>query len=270
MSDAFEGRKREGFETLRPSEPETGRYDDLKADQTWERAETAEAVEVDVWNAYVRACGEAYQRHGFSFSRGADDRLINSLTLPEPQNAVEDAALKGWLDNVEKAIGLRPEIVFEARQTQEAAAAPIAAEQSTTLTGEPQREAEATISASRPDGNLLSPLFIANRVGEALARVADIALGAVIGYFVDEPKLTAAQVHDTLQARGNVETIHANEVAAAERENLAAHDWQNLMTKSGQQEHDLNAAMATGGNATAEAQLNEVEPVRERQRSRHL
>jgi hypothetical protein len=88
---------------------------------------TPEAVEVDVWNAYVRACGEAYQRHGFSFGPGADDRLINSLTLPEPQNAVEHAALKGWLDAVEKQIGFRPEIVFEARQTPETEATPTSA-----------------------------------------------------------------------------------------------------------------------------------------------
>ena len=49
-------------------------------------------------------------------------------------------------------------------------------------------------------------------------------LGAVIGFFVDEPKLTAQQVHDTLQAAGNVETLHAREVDAAAVINAAEHD----------------------------------------------
>ena len=40
-------------------------------------------------------------------------------------------------------------------------------------------------------------------------------LGAVYSFFVAEPKMTAQQVHDTLQAAGNVEALHAREVAAA-------------------------------------------------------
>jgi hypothetical protein len=89
----------------------------LAATQEGQPTPEAERTERDVWNAYVRDCGEAYQRYGFSFDRvhteRGTDTLINSLTVPEPQNAIEHAALKGWLDGIEKQIGFRPEIVFE-------------------------------------------------------------------------------------------------------------------------------------------------------------
>ena len=76
-------------------------------------------------------------------------------------------------------------------------------------------------------GFIEDTLHVAANLGGHLARAVDIALGAVIGYFVDEPKLTAAQVHDTLQARGNVETIHANEVALA-----ASRTWRRMSGKA--------------------------------------
>ena len=47
MSDTFENRKQEGFETFRPSEPETARYDDLKQPEVL----TLEAIEREPWKA---------------------------------------------------------------------------------------------------------------------------------------------------------------------------------------------------------------------------
>ena len=153
----------------------------------------------------------------------------------------------------------RLEIPSEARHAPEAAAVPVAPEQSTTLTGEPEGAAQAAIiGASGPDGNFLSLGFIATRIGASLAKSVEMVLDTVFGFFVAEPKLTPQQVHDTLQASGNagnLEVIYAREVAALTAENQAAHEDRMLLAKSGQQEQDLYLSMTLGSNPTAEANL---------------
>jgi hypothetical protein len=113
-------------------------------------------------------------------------------------------------------------------------------------------------------------LFIARSVSGHLARAAELVLNVVVGYFVDEPKMTGQQIHDTLQARGNVETIHAQEVAAAVQEDRVAYEARALGEKSAQQEKDLYLSMVLGGPATAEAHVavfDEYDRQREEQRS---
>jgi hypothetical protein len=132
-----------------------------------------------------------------------------------------------------------------------------------------EAEALAPVEPSRRAKHFMSPLFIAREVTESLARVVDVVLGAVIGYFVDEPKMTEQQIHDTLQARGNVETIRAQEVAAAAQEDRVAYEYSALAAKSAQQEKDTYLSMVLGTPATAEANLgrDEHEQQREEQRS---
>ena len=75
---------------------------------------------------------------------------------------------------------------------------------------------------------------VENLAGHA-TRSISLALNVVIGFFVDEPKMTAQQVHDTLQAAGNVETLHAREFAAAEAVEAGEHDFRMMMMKGAQQ-----------------------------------
>jgi hypothetical protein len=71
-------------------------------------------------------------------------------------------------------------------------------------------------------GPFLSPEFIGSRVSEHAARVVDVVLGAAIGYFVDEPKLTPEQARN--QARADAERAEARGFEAAGREDAAALD----------------------------------------------
>jgi hypothetical protein len=75
-------------------------------------------------------------------------------------------------------------------------------------------------------------------------------------FFAPEPKMTAAQVHDTLQAHvGNLEKDHAQAVDAAQREDLAAYEQQAHELKSQVQDRDLSLSQRFGHNATREVQL---------------
>jgi hypothetical protein len=79
------------------------------------------------------------------------------------------------------------------------------------------------------------------------------------------PKMTAQQVHDTLQANvGNLEKDHALAVAADVQQTEAAREWQALSLTSAQQEKDLRLYQELGTGQTAEANLTE------RDRSRDL
>ena len=79
--------------------------------------------------------------------------------------------------------------------------------------------------------------------------------------------MTAAQVHDTLQAAGNVETAHARGVAAAEAIEAGAHEFRMLEMKGEQQTRDLELGAQLGTNGTAEANLglDAYEPQRRKQ-----
>jgi hypothetical protein len=113
-------------------------YAEWVTDERMER-EAAAAAETEA--AYTRACGEAYHHHGFSFrdreqTNPGTGLLVNSLTLPEPQNGVERRALNRYLDAWEERIGCRPEVIFEVVQKQEAETVPPVGEHSR-WTGEP-------------------------------------------------------------------------------------------------------------------------------------
>jgi hypothetical protein len=68
----------------------------------------------------------------------------------------------------------------------------------------------------------MAPERFANRMGASLARTTEMLLGAVLGYFVDEPELTPEQ--SRLAARANAERGEAMEFEMARRENAAALD----------------------------------------------
>jgi len=143
----------------------------------------------------------------------------------------------------------------------------------------------ATLMPSSPEGDLFSfgvalsqmveglaqkvefGLWSASRVGESLGNTVETALGAVMGFFVAEPKMTAQQAHDTLQSAGNVETLHAREVAAAEAVEGEAHEFRAMMAKNQEEAQNLRVSLLIGGDATAEANLgrDEYEPQRRKQ-----
>jgi hypothetical protein len=102
---------------------------------------------------------------------------------------------------------------------------------------------------------------IANRIEAAMEFLHDIV--------TPPPKLTAQQVHDTLQAHaGNLEKDNAQAVAAAVQDTEAARDWQTLALISAQQEKDLRLSQALGTNVTAEANLNRDPADRQREHDR--
>jgi hypothetical protein len=129
-------------------------------------------------------------------------------------------------------------------------------------------EEAAEIGPSQPARNFFSFWDAAETFFSHASRAVDIALGAVIGFFVDEPKLTPQQVHDTLQAAGNVETLHAREVATAVAVDGEAHEFRMMVAKGEQETQILKIATEAGTNATAEATLglDAYEPQRRKQR----
>jgi hypothetical protein len=129
-------------------------------------------------------------------------------------------------------------------------------------------EETALIGPSQPVRGFLSFWDSAENFFSHASRAVDIALGAVIGFFVDEPKLAPQQVHDTLQAAGNVETLHAREVATAVAVDGEAHEFRMMVAKGEQETQILKIATEAGTNATAEATLglDAYEPQRRKQR----
>jgi hypothetical protein len=111
-------------------------------------------------------------------------------------------------------------------------------------------------------------LDIAGNASDHLARSMERVLDTFFSFFVAEPKMTAQQAHEHLQAAGNVETLHAHDVAAGVRANEAAHDWQSVMTINQQQYQDVRLAQTLGTPATAEANLgtDEHEAARQQQK----
>jgi hypothetical protein len=79
--------------------------------------------------------------------------------------------------------------------------------------------------------------------------------------------MTRQQVHDYLQAAGNVETLHAQAVAEAQREDVAAYDQQQHELKTQEQQADLSLAQRFGHNATREVHVgreHESQPDKDR------
>lgn len=335
MSGTDDGRKqieerlREGFATFRPSEPDAGRYEDLKRAAEF----TLEGLRADPWEVVNKAVPEAPSdelleaaRHAArrcaeeAFEKLQTDPLGNlagmdqdyegararqaeldetahwraiagaPVTLEaierDPWNAVvyglpQDGSAQLYATVAETAryllYGRDPPPPFTVtddgnwpglgsqikERWQEAAELGAAAE---------QREQAAMIETRAPYGNFLSLEYAMRQVGERLSRTVEMVLDTFFDFFVSEPKLTTQQVHEHLQAAGNVETLHARDLAAAARAHEAAHDWQSVMTINHQQEKDLRLAQSIGTPATAEASLNrdEYEPQRERDRSRSL
>jgi hypothetical protein len=107
-------------------------------------------------------------------------------------------------------------------------------------------------------------LWSASRVGESLGNTVETMLGAVAGFFVAEPQMTAQQVHDTLQSTGNVEAQHMRAVAADVAIEAGAHEGRMLAMKTEQQTHDVRLAQTLGLNPTAEATIEVDQQVAER------
>jgi hypothetical protein len=109
---------------------------------------------------------------------------------------------------------------------------------------------------------------MARWLAEIFSRVIDIIWGAVSSFLVDDPKLTHPQVRETLQARGNIETLHARDAAAEMHRNEQEHGGRIEAEKSAQQESDLRLAHTLGTPHMAEANLHE--PVRKNRCGRHF
>jgi hypothetical protein len=90
----------------------------------------------------------------------------------------------------------------------------------------PAREQEAAALMDRPTGDFLPPLRAASIGFEHAARVADLVLGVLLGYAVDEPVLTPQQVHD--MTRAHAERDESRAVDAAKWDKAAALDAVNV------------------------------------------
>jgi hypothetical protein len=91
----------------------------------------------------------------------------------------------------------------------------------------------------------------------------------MFGWAMAPPKLTRQQAHDEARAENNVETLHAQAVAAAARVDEREADWRQHAQKTAQQENDLRLAQTLGIPPTAEAALGrDRERDREQERER--
>ena len=126
------------------------------------------------------------------------------------------------------------------------------------------------VMPSAPERDFLSIGFIVDRIADSLGRTVEMMLGAVYSFFVAEPKMTAQQVHDTLQAAGNVEALHAREVAAAAAVEGEAYEFRAMMSKNQEEAQNVRMSMLLGTDATAEANLgrDEYDNEREKEKSR--
>ena len=107
-----------------------------------------------------------------------------------------------------------------------------------------------------PAPELRSPDRVAGKLAGGLARIVGDVLGGVFNFFAGgPPKLTRQQAHQKAQAKGNVETRHARDVAAAAREYEAARGWQMHAQKTGQQQQDLSLSERFGTPPTREANI---------------
>ena len=250
---------------------------------------TVEAIEADPWNAITRdlpADGprELYEAVFDAAAKLRDAPLEVLENAPWPYGPASDGewadlgdAIKSRMKDAGEKLHeidlqeaqAQPEIVTEAVQTQQTTVetrAPGAPEEARTASEAVGLELFEPPTAAK---NFLSGWFIARAVTERLSRAVDIVLGTIIGYFVDDPKMTEQQIHETLQARGNIETIRAQEVAAAAQEDRVAYEYSALAAKSAQQEKDVYLSLMLGTPPTAEANLgrDEYEHQREEQRS---
>jgi hypothetical protein len=128
-------------------------------------------------------------------------------------------------------------------------------------------EEAAEVARTQPAQGFFSFWDAVENFAAGASRTVHMMLGAVIGFFVDEPKLTPQQVHDTLQGAGNVETLHAREFEAAVAVDSEAYELRAMIAKGEQQTQIINIASEAGTNATAEATLglDAYEPQRRKQ-----
>jgi hypothetical protein len=106
------------------------------------------------------------------------------------------------------------------------------------------------------------------RAARVAEKVFQTGFNLLFGWAMTGPKRTAQQVRDEARAEGNVETQHANTVAAVMQANEEAHAWQAHASKSGQQEKDLRLSQLRGTNPTAEANLGADPYDRQREQER--
>jgi hypothetical protein len=221
-----------------------------------QEAAAVEPEKVEQARALLDGAGDMHSHYDVDWRNGEfavvrtfeiDDNMLAEYGVPAEQEILRAPTIDALVDKVVTRFDLGREAEPANENT---AAATI--EAARIVAG--NEEAAEIMPAQRVRG-FISFLGSLENLASHAARAVDIALGAVIGYFVDEPKMTAAQVHQTLQAAGNVETIHAREVEAAAAVDAAEHEDRMLVTKGEQQGHDLRLAMTLGTNATAEANM---------------
>jgi Ti-type conjugative transfer relaxase TraA len=290
--------------SVRPAEPEPGRYDNLRLAADFRRAEyeaadagagrisaawkqpafTHDTIRLDPWTAVYLPIPPDAERSLFGRELLRDARVV-ARDLQMATDGLENPT-GGWLEkwasgpavNRESTtreenwaaaavrvaeIEARLEIATEARQAPEVAAAASSAtiEPASPASG-PQRTAEpyihdesepASVGPAPPgEIRLLRGLrYFFERTGDHLA--------AAIQHFADmlapPPKLTAGQVHDRLQAAGNLETLHAAAVAEAQQAHEAEKDEQIFRADQQQQQANLSFAERYGLPPTSEAVL---------------
>lgn len=116
------------------------------------------------------------------------------------------------------------------------------------------RAAETVVHAAfeTPVAAVLAVVDTAGGFFGGASKIVD-AIGGFLGGLFGGPKLTRQQAHDTAQARGNEETLHADAVAAHTAERETARDWEHHAEKTRNQEQDLSFSARFGTPPTREA-----------------
>jgi hypothetical protein len=191
----------------------------------------------------------------------------NRTTEPAAPVFDRDAAEAAWTEQLTEAAIAHDETARQMPKPEREGEGPQPAEEGIS-TSQPLPENAPAPTASRPDialepetakepeSELHGPEHAASGIFGGLARVADIILGGLFSFFgAAEPKLTAQQVHQKEQARGNDETLTAQAYAAGEQTKAEDHDWRMAEQKRQQQDNDLSFAQRFGTPPTQEANL---------------
>jgi hypothetical protein len=150
------------------------------------------------------------------------------LTLPEPQNAVEQSALEIYLDSYESKFGFRPEVQFDSLK--------------------PTEEHDEMAAAAQPSE--FRPARTAHRFLEGIAEQCGMFIQYLSDFIAPPPPPTREQVKiaakvadERAQERADIDAWQAQE---------AEYDWREMQIARNEQAEDLALGDLYGVPATRE------------------
>jgi hypothetical protein len=217
--------------------------------------------------AYVKVCGEAYQRHFDERRFWQWPTYPESLSLPAPRNEAERAGLESYLGAFEADLGYRPQIHFEARQAPEAAGGVTGPDEPTVRTGARERAAPTPIEASHLGRNFFG---VVAELGAGVARGAGMVFGRMAGMFDAAPAMSAQESDERARSRGQGAAFDDSKRAVV----AGRPDAEGVVpAQAGEPEKDVYLAMVMAPPAAAEADRSvrtEQEPEAEQRRGPRL